>query len=122
MSDIETVEYHQYCPPGVQRVIASGTSAWISVVDESTALKYALQPGGDTSRLEMEYKILTIVSEHPHVIRLKSFSEVRLYLERAVNGTLYKYLAETDHPTISIQQRLLWCRELTLAVVHVHSR
>jgi hypothetical protein len=31
-------------------------------------------------------------------------------------------LAESDHSTISIQQRLLWCRELTLAVVHFHSR
>jgi serine/threonine protein kinase len=122
MLDIEIVEYHQYCPPGVQRVIASGTSSWIGVVDESTVLKYALQPGGDTSRLEIERKILTIVGEHSHIIRLKSFSDVGLYLERAVNGTLYKYLAESDHSTISIQQRLLWCRELTLAVVHVHSR
>jgi len=88
MSDIETVEYHQYCPPGVQRAVASGTSSWFGVVDESTVLKYALQPRGDTSHLEIECNILTIVGEHPHVIRLKSFSDVGLYLERAVNGTL----------------------------------
>ncbi|KAH8747557.1 hypothetical protein BGZ57DRAFT_935608 [Hyaloscypha finlandica] len=79
MSDIETVEYHQYYPPGVQRVVASGTSSWISVVDEST-----------------------ILNEHLHVIRLKSFSDIRLYLERAMNGTLYKYLAKSNHSTISI--------------------
>ncbi|KFY14107.1 hypothetical protein V492_02848 [Pseudogymnoascus sp. VKM F-4246] len=54
----EIIEYHQYCPPGVQRVLASGTSAWIGEVDESTVLKYPLSPGGDMSRLQLEYEIL----------------------------------------------------------------
>lgn len=48
MSDdfVEVHEYHQYCPPGVQRVIAWGSSAWVGEVDESTVLKYPLTQGG----------------------------------------------------------------------------
>jgi len=57
MSKVETIKYHQYLPPGVQRVIASGISSWVGIVDESTILKFAPQPGGNTSRLEIEGKI-----------------------------------------------------------------
>ena len=39
-----------------------------------------------------------------------------------MNGTLYNYLAELSHPTINIQQKLLWCRELASAVAYVHSK
>lgn len=52
---------------------------------------------------------------------MKKASEVGLYLELAVNGTLVKYL-ESNHSTISIQTRLLWCRELASAVAYVHSK
>ena len=119
---METIEYFEYRPTGVQRVIASGTSAWIGLVDESTILKYALRPGGDTSRLEIERELLGIVGEHPHIIKLKSSSNLGIYLERAVNGNLYTYLTESNHPVINIQQRLRWCRELASAVAHIHSK
>jgi len=114
--------YHQYCPPGVQRVIASGTSAWIGEVDESTVLKYPLTPGGDRSRLEVEYEILRIVGQHPRIIGLKQLSDDGVYLERAANGTLHDYIVGSDRPTASLRQRLAWCREAAEAVAHVHSK
>lgn len=51
MSDDADVKiYRHYCPPGVKRVIASGSSAFIGEVDESTVLNYPLEPSGDMSR------------------------------------------------------------------------
>lgn len=114
--------YYQYCPPGVRRVIASGTSAWIGEVDESTVLKYPLTLGGDMSRLKLEYEILRKVAKHPRIIGLKYLTSDGLYLERAANGTLHDYIVESNHPPASLQQRLAWCREAAEAVAHVHSK
>ena len=120
--DADVVVYRHYYPPGVKRVIASGSSAFIGEVDGSTVLKYPLAPGGDASRLEVEREILEVVGPHPRIIGLKSLSSTGLYLERAVNGTLAYYLLESGDQPPSTQQRLSWCREAAEAVAHVHSR
>ncbi|KAK1479523.1 hypothetical protein CCUS01_04652 [Colletotrichum cuscutae] len=82
-------------------------SAFIGEVDDSTILKYPLEPGGDLTRLELEHKN----SHH-------RFTETGLYLERAVSGTIFKYLTASNIPAPSLQQRLAWCRELSEAVEH----
>ncbi|KFY35567.1 hypothetical protein V494_05801 [Pseudogymnoascus sp. VKM F-4513 (FW-928)] len=120
--DVDVVVYRHWGPPGVKRVIATGTSAFIGEVDDYTVLKYPLSPGGDMSQLEAERKLLEVVGPHPRIISLKSFSVVGLYLERAMNGTLADYLLESGNPTPSIYQRLSWCREAAEAVAHVHSK
>ncbi|KAF7590394.1 hypothetical protein BBP40_002895 [Aspergillus hancockii] len=56
--------YQRYKPPGVKRVIASGSSAFVGEVDETTVLNFTLAPGGDMSRLEVERKLLDIVGPH----------------------------------------------------------
>ena len=119
-SDI--VYYQHYCPPGVKQVLASGTSAFIGIVDDSTILKYPLKPGGDTSRLEAESKILTHIGQHARIIGLKGFSETGLYLERAANGNLASYMLESGLPPPSVQQRLVWCRETAEAVAYTHAQ
>ena len=86
------VEYHHYYPPGVKRTIASGASSFVGEIDRSTALKYPLEPGGDFSRLEHEYKILGIIGQHHRIIGCKGFTNAGLYLERAAHGTIYQYL------------------------------
>jgi hypothetical protein len=121
MSEYEVVEYHYYCPKGVQRVLACGTSAFIGEVDTSTVLKYSLEPGGDMSRLKHEHKILSLVGQHPRIIAQKGFTDAGLYLERAANETVFKYLTESDH-TPTLKQRVSWCREVTEAVDHIHSK
>lgn len=90
--------YQHYCPPGVKHVLASGSSAFIGEVDDSTVFKYPLAPGGDMTRLEVERKILGIVGPHKRIIALKSSSDTGLYLERAVNGTLADYILESENP------------------------
>jgi serine/threonine protein kinase len=122
MSDDAVVIYRHYCPQGVKRVMASGSSAFIGEVDEATVLKYPLAPNGDMSRLDTERKLLEIVGPHPRIIQLKSFSAAGLYLERAANGTVADYLHESNNPTPSVRQRLCWCQEAAEAVAHVHSR
>ncbi|ORY58518.1 uncharacterized protein BCR38DRAFT_447532 [Pseudomassariella vexata] len=90
MSDNEDVViYRCYCPPGVKRVIASGNSAFIGEVDDSTVLKYPLSPNDDMSRLKAEKKLFEAVGEHERIIKLKGSSAMGLYLERAVKGDLY---------------------------------
>ncbi|KFY87604.1 hypothetical protein V500_06870 [Pseudogymnoascus sp. VKM F-4518 (FW-2643)] len=118
---MEVAVYRHYCPD-VKRVIATGTSAFIGEVDKSTVLKYPLSPSGDVGQLAVERKLLEIVSPHPRITLLKSFSDTGLYLERATNGTLAYYLLESDNLIPSIQQRLAWCREAAEAVAHVHSK
>ena len=119
--DTDIAVYRHYYPPGVKRVIASGSSAFIGEVDESTVIKYPLTPSGDMSRLEVERKLLEIVGPHHRIIGLKSFSDTGLYLERVVNETLAYYLLESGNPPPSTQQRLSWCREAAEAVAHIHS-
>lgn len=122
MSDVSIHYYQQYHPDGVKQVLATGGSAYVGEVDETTVLKYPLAPGGDMTRLDEEKELLEIVCPHPHIIQLKGASPVGLYLERAVNGSVADYLLESDKPAPSVRQRLSWCREAAEAVVHMHSR
>jgi serine/threonine protein kinase len=122
MSEYETVEYYHYCPEGVQRVLASGASSFVGEIDDSTILKYPLEPGGDMSRLAHEYRILSLIGQHPRIIALKGFTDAGLYLERAVNETIYKYLVKSIHNPPTLQQRVAWCREVTEAVDYIHSK
>ncbi|KAF2015733.1 kinase-like protein [Aaosphaeria arxii CBS 175.79] len=122
MEDPEIIEYHYYYPPGVKRVIAVGTSAFIGEVDSSTVLKYPLQPGGDMSRLKHEYRLLSLLGQHSRIIAQKGLTDIGLFLERATNDTIYKYLTEADHRPPTLQQRVAWCREVAEAVEYVHSK
>ncbi|GCB26214.1 fibroblast growth factor receptor 2 [Aspergillus awamori] len=120
-------EYREYCPPGVKHVIASGGSAWIGEVDESTVLKYPLAPDNTdvVSWLETERKLLEFVGHHEHIIKVKGCTENGwLYLERATNGNLDDYYLRPayPHPSPSLEQRIAWCREIAEAVAWVHSR
>lgn len=126
MDKPEVKEYQEYCPPGVKRVIASGGSAWIGEVDETTVLKYSLAPEDtDTSRLETERRLLEIVGHHEHIIKVKGYTDNGwLFLERAINGNLDDYYLRPalPHPPPSLEQRLTWCREIAEAVAWVHRR
>ncbi|KAK8071894.1 Serine threonine protein kinase [Apiospora saccharicola] len=123
MSDDQgAIVYQHYYPPGVKRVIASGSSAFIGEIDEYTVLKYPLSPTQATDRLEVEKKLLEIVGPHERILQLKGVSERGIYLERAINGNLADYLLDPDHLAPSISQRLSWCRQAAEAVAFVHSR
>jgi len=89
--DSDIVVYRQSCPSGVKRVLATGGSAYIGEIDESTVVKYPLAPNRDMNRLEVERKLLEIIGPHPRIIGMKSFSNKGLNLERAVNETLAFY-------------------------------
>ena len=117
-----TTIYQHYCPPRVKRVIASGSSAFIGEVDDSTVFKYPLAPDGDMTRLTVEGKLLEIIGPHERIIGLKSFVDTGLYLERALNGNVADYMLGSGKPLPSVKQRLAWCRETAEAVVWIHAR
>jgi len=50
------------------------------------------------SRLEYEYKILNIVGSYSRIIVYKTFTKTGLYLESVLNGIIYHYLIESNHP------------------------
>ncbi|KAH8696851.1 kinase-like domain-containing protein [Phaeosphaeriaceae sp. PMI808] len=110
MSSQEVVEYHFYCPSGVQRVLTIGTSAFIGEINDSTVLKYPHTPDGDR------------IGQHPRIIAQKGLTDVGLYLERAANESIYKYLTKSDKSYLALQQRVAWCREVAEAVEHIHSK
>lgn len=119
MAEPEVVHYYHYLPQPVQKVLASGSYAFIGLVDESTVLKYPLDPNDDMERLKTESRLLALVGKHPGIIAHKGLTSDGLYLERA-KGSLYWYLlATTNH--VSIQQRLTWAIQLANAVGHVHA-
>jgi hypothetical protein len=120
-NDSDVTIYQHYCPQGVKRVLASGSSAFIGEVDDSTVFKYPLAPGGEMDRLQVEGKLLEIVGQHERIIGLKSISETGLYLERALNGTVADYILDSGQSP-SLEQRLNWCREATEAVAWIHTR
>ncbi|RJE17565.1 Protein tyrosine kinase [Aspergillus sclerotialis] len=116
----------RYCPPGVKRILATGTNTYIGEVDDSTVLKYPLIPGRDIDRLEVERQLLELANPHERIIALKGVSSDTggLYLERARNGNIGNYLhnTESERPRPSDSQRLAWCHEVAEAVVWIHSR
>lgn len=118
MSHITYVELKRYIPPAVNSVITIGSSSWIGEVDDSTVLKYPHDRGVETDRFQTEYKILTVLGQNLRIIRLKGYTDDGLYLERAVNGDIHEYL--THNATISLQQRLTWCRQAAEAVAYAH--
>ncbi|KAK3695882.1 kinase-like domain-containing protein [Podospora appendiculata] len=112
--------YYQYFPPGVKRVIKSGSSAWIGEVDDSTVLKYPLAAGEGLELLEAERKILEAIPPHKNVLGFKGSADAGIYLERAPNGTVAEYILNSGKP-LSLQQRLAWCRETAEAVAWIHA-
>lgn len=120
MSHITYVELKRYVPSSVKRVITIGSSCWVGEVDDWTVLKYPHDRGVEIDRFQTEYKILSILGQHPRIISLKRYTNEGLYLERAINGDLHDLL--TNNPTISLLQRLTWCRQAAEAVAYTHSK
>jgi len=70
-------------------------------VDDLTVLKYPHERGVELDRFQTEYQILIILNQNRRIIRLKGYTDDRLYLERAVNGDIHDFLGH--YPTISLQ-------------------
>ena len=47
------------------------------------------------TRLDVERKLLETIGPHERIIGLKGFSDTGIYLERAINGTVARYILES---------------------------
>ncbi|PNY23532.1 Serine/threonine protein kinase [Tolypocladium capitatum] len=85
LNHLEVVEFRHYCPTRVHRVLASGTSAFIGEVDDSTILTYTLEPGSGLSRLRHEDQLLYIANWETDLLlwalRSTSLSPERRYFQ-----------------------------------------
>ncbi|KAG5927049.1 hypothetical protein E4U42_002668 [Claviceps africana] len=116
------VVIQMYCPPGVHRVLGKGSSAFVGYVDDATVLKYPLDMGADSFHLEHEKRLLDIVGRHEGIIAHKGLTDQGLYLERACNGSLLDFMGQVEPSSLSVQQRIAWCRQIIEAVEYVHSK
>ncbi|KAH8712395.1 Serine/threonine-protein kinase RUNKEL [Beauveria bassiana] len=92
--ELEVVEYHHYLPHGIHYVLATGTSAFIGQVDDST-----------------------VVGRHDRSIAQQGLNDGSLYLEYATNGPILDLLLESKHATVAPA-----AENLVQRVVHVHSK
>ena len=108
-----------YKPPGVIDFLGIGAGSFIGVADETSVLKYAKDPGDSTvlEILRLEARILETIGPHKHVIGFKGQVNGGLLLERACHGSIAQYLKDSDP---SWEQRIMWARQTTEAVIITH--
>jgi serine/threonine protein kinase len=119
MSHVEIIEVPRYYPPGVSEIIGRGGECFVGAIDEFTVLKYPCIPG-DCESIQIEAQLLEVLGSHPRIIALKGLTENGLILQRASNGSLYDYL--TSQSFISLDRRLLWCKQAAEAISYIHGK
>lgn len=113
------METRLYLPPGVTKVITRDRDNFIDLIDETTVLKYPCIPD-NTEGLQIEAKLFEAIGSHPRIVACNGLTEHGLILQYAPNGNLKEYIA--CNPTISLNQRLRWCRQAAEAVDYIHQK
>lgn len=106
-----------YEPPGVQTVLAIGSTSFVGDLGNNQVLKYPLV-AEDREAIEHEARIYDVLGIHPRILRCHGLDDAGLRLDRAANGTLRDFL-EAQH---SPRDRLKWSRQLAEAVDYVHTK
>lgn len=112
------IHVQPYFPEGVLRIIASGGTNYVGLVDENTVLKYP-HFAEDLDALEIEAKLLKASGSHPRIVEFKGKNTNGLLLGFARNGSLGRYL---QHFNPTIQDRLKWSKQATEALTHLHGK
>ncbi|KAI9848549.1 MAG: hypothetical protein M1837_007218 [Sclerophora amabilis] len=105
-----------YFPKGVQRIITTGSSHYIGLVNESTVLKYP-HFKGTSDALRIESKILQRLGKHPRIVEFKGEHDDGVLIEYAPNGSLEQYLKETEVP---MKEKIRLAKEAAEGVAYVH--
>ncbi|KAL2185806.1 kinase-like protein [Thermothelomyces heterothallicus CBS 203.75] len=74
-----------------------------------------------TNNFSVERQILERLGQHPRIVRYLGLQGDGILLSEASHGNLQEYLDE-HHVSTPLDQRLLWCRQLTEALDYIHSR
>ena len=128
-------------PIGVKRIIATGSSNHVALVDDKTVLKFPVVPSNEEAiftpkgqafrrilrqnavqGLLVEEQILRTLGEHPRIISLKQKKHKDgLLIEYAPNGSVENYLRDVEH-NILMDQRLKWALQTAEGLAYVHNR
>lgn len=92
------------------------------MLSNEEVLKYAPDPNDPLglTTIKIEARLLLQLGPHPRIIEFYGLTEEGLLLKYYPHGDLHRYL--TIHPHVSLEQRLLWCKQIVEAVEYVHSR
>ncbi|MCJ1257736.1 hypothetical protein MMC24_005562 [Lignoscripta atroalba] len=113
-----TVVY-SYLPPGVQKILSTGSMNFIGFLDDNTVLKYPHEAEQGQASLGVEAAILKVLGSHPRIVKLKGEEKSGLRLELVPHGRLDEYLKNAASP-ISRRDRLKWCRQAAEATAYIH--
>lgn len=107
-----------YYPVGVTRILATGGSNYIGLVDPKTVLKFPHDPQ-HIAHLHPEAAIYTHLGTHPRILGFKGKTDHGLLLERANGASLGQVLRQQPEPDMT--HRLKWALQTAEAVAHLHS-
>ncbi|KAF2188766.1 kinase-like protein [Zopfia rhizophila CBS 207.26] len=111
---------YPFFPAGVQRIIATGSTSYVGIINQDTVLKYPHEQHGQHG-LKVEATILGVLGSHPRIIKLKGWDKEGLRLEYAHNGRLDEHLEKFAGSTL-LQDRFRWTRQAAEAVAYVHTK
>ncbi|SPQ22331.1 03c5b672-0cb1-4235-902a-289b7c164780 [Thermothielavioides terrestris] len=73
------------------------------------------------NNFSVERQILERLGHHPRIVRYLGMQGNGILLGEASHGNLQTYI-DQHHASTSVEQRLLWCRQLAEAIAFIHSR
>lgn len=106
-----------YLPPGVQAILATGSTSFIGDLGNDQVLKYP-HVAEDRKAIEHEAGVYEVLGSHPRILPYYGLGPAGLRLGKAANGTLREFLKETPR---SPQDKLKWSRQLAEAVAYIHT-
>ncbi|KAF2241372.1 hypothetical protein BU26DRAFT_440754 [Trematosphaeria pertusa] len=98
-----------FFPAGVQRIIATGSTSYVGIIDQDTVLKYPHEQH-DQRGLKVEAAILGVLGSHPRIIKLKGWDKEGLRLEyarQAAEAVAYAHTKDVLHCDIRLGNLLL---------------
>ena len=118
MSSPVIIEY--YCPPGVIAPCGVGSSCYVGQLSDDTVLKYPLTKD-EWPVIRTESQMYEVLGSHPRILACFGLDEYGLKLKFAVNGTVKESILSRP-ALLSAKRKVIWCRQLTEAIVYIHSR
>lgn len=109
-----------YTPPGVIKSIGAGNSSAVGFLGDGTVLKYPLVKGEGMESLAVEKAIYDALGHHERIVRCLGITDDGLKMEFASQGSVTYYLG--NHPLLSTELRLRWCRQAAEALAFLHSK
>ncbi|GAB7353558.1 hypothetical protein MBLNU459_g3992t1 [Dothideomycetes sp. NU459] len=102
-------------------IVAYGSTAIIKRYKNSTVMKCPNPEVADVQSFRVEEQILSILGQHPRIVRFLGRELSGLLFREANCGNLQRYL-ETHNAGLDLQLRLQWRLQAAEAISYIHSK